>query len=165
MSQNGRTTAVLTARLVPVQQLGNGKMGVVEYARLMLPHKLVDGKCFGIDGEEMKDIPFEGKEDCIIIDEKYFAQKMVTQAWRNNIVAGINHNLLGSASNQAEAEAEPEPETDEPETDEPEQEGFPEFDKAIEKGKFKKAKKLLEALGEDHPLYKQYKKILKKASK
>lgn len=173
--QKGRVTAVLTAYLVALRQLGNGKtMSRVEFAKLMLPHEVKKGKLLTIEGRKL--FEWEG-EDCEIIPEKLFAQKVATEAWLNNIVSSVNNNLLGTASVQAKNEAEDVDEESEPEaiaedgveSEEAVEPSSDELEKAIEKaikkGKKKKANKaladILEHGGFSKKEIKHYKKLIK----
>lgn len=165
---NGRVTAVLTAYLVSLRQLGNGKsMSRTEFARLMLPHEVKSGQLKSIEGKKLFD--WSG-EDCEVIPAKLFDQKVATDAWLNNIVTAVNVNLLGSASEQAEDEDEPDEDINEPEdiNDDvvaPDDEAVDTsaLDKAIKKGKGKKAKKLLAEIEDElsKAEYKTYKKQIK----
>jgi len=144
---NGRVIAILTSYLVSLRQLGNGKsMSRTEFARLMLPHEVKDNQLLSIEGKKL--YAWEG-EDQEVIPANLFGQKVATDAWLNKIVTALNSNLLGTASEQAEAEAE---DVDEPEVeDEPvietevveEPEEVKKIRKLLAKGKIKKAKKLL----------------------
>ena len=172
---NGRVTAVLTAYMVSLRQLGNGKgMSRVDFARLMLPHEVKKGQLLTVEGKKLYDWDGEDKE---VIPAKFFEQKVATDAWLNNIVSSLNTNLLGTASEQAENEsADNVKESESPDEDAPsepveaiEQEEIKEVQKIrkfIKKGKLEKSKKLLKESKEliDKKLYKKLKKEIEKAS-
>jgi antitoxin component HigA of HigAB toxin-antitoxin module len=147
-----RSNRILSSRLTAIQQLGNGKMGLIDYARLMIPHKLKGGMLYTIEGKEMKDLAgYEDVADQEITPAKLFEQKQVTQAWRNNVVHAVNQ-FINSPAEEPVEEAEVE-EVEEVEEKAVEEKAVEEkavdtsaIEKAIAKGKMKKAKKLLKEL-------------------
>ena len=171
---NGRVTAVLTAYMVSLRQLGTGLMSRPDFCRLMLPHKLEKGKMLSIEGREIKELGGWEGEDCEIISEKLLTQKVATVAWLNGVVTSLNM-FLGTASEQAEAEAqcdnESEPvehkvesyENDQPEHDEDDSVDTSALDKAIKRGKKNKANRLFDEIedGLGKKKRKAYKKQIK----
>jgi len=139
---NSRTDAILSSRLVPIQQLGNGSMGVIEYMRLMIPHKLVKGKLYTIEGKDMPELNWDGMDDCTVVPKKLFEQKTLTQAWRNEVIAKVNHNLLNVGGNFDRPAVEVIDDDDD-------DDNMADLEFLISGGKRKKAKKLLELFKED----------------
>ena len=142
-----RSIKIIESRLIPVQQLGNGKMTLIEWVKVMLPRKLEGGKLYRFNNEEMLDLTgFEEVSDRIIIPDELYEQKVVTQAWRNKVVQEVNGNLLGTATQQAENET---PESRTKELDDALIKTLKaKHAKALKKGKEKKAAKIAKQLKE-----------------
>ena len=182
--------ALLIARtegtMAAVRQCTDGKSRI-EHMKVMLPQRIEDGHFINCSGDKIG--TWDGEDQEIFPLERLVNATRCTDALMNEIYKPIN-GLFGTASERAktkdECEGYCEPDAEgycEPDAEgddvidveiEPDKSGFGEdvsilkdINKAIEKGKLKKAKSLLEASKEilDHDDYKSLKKQIKKAAK
>ncbi len=152
--------AVVNAHMVALRQLKGDRK---DYARLMLPQHIKNGMMFTAEGREL--YSYEAEDQELYPAKLMTEQKVVTDAWLNKIFSPLT-KLFGSASEQAavpdddepiesdvigrdpDGDDEDEPE-DEPETNDLSQDELGKLEKAIKKGKAKKAKKIFDELEGD----------------
>jgi len=143
---------VVGAHMTALRQLKGDRLS---YARLMLPQSVKDNTLY--TSKDRKLYTFEAPDTVLFPVELLMADDAeVNDTVLNEMFVGINM-LFGSASQQAEIEVEDVVEI--PEV--PEALGqLIDLEKLIKKGKYKKAKKLLDEI-KDEVDYKKYKKIIK----